>query len=366
MPIDPCQGVIAAIRTARGERIAREFIDLETPRFEPQSAVYPDPYALKREPRGLRRGDPPGDPAAEESAARRPDRADGGPAPRARSEIPIDPVRLLADGLALGPRRLCATAHRVRTSTRSSRRSRRSASMAKTLIFLLGELPYLTGLYERGRRELTPDDNLSVDGVKEMVLAARDRLKETLPKVAARVTPHLLSVYFRYVRNLAPDGPSPDARPVYAGRRRPADGRRRLRPGDRGDGPRVPVCRGGRRLRGHADRDGDRPGRGPRLGPGADGQPAAGAVAGVAELRAAAEAAGAGQAELEAAVEPLRDVLLAPRGRQDRELPPARPRPGPRDPRRRPRPLGEVHVERDGRPRHPRDPAELAHAATST
>ncbi len=74
---------------------------------------------------------------------------------------------------------------------------------AKTLIFLLGELPFLTGLYERGRRELTPDDNLSVDGIKEMVLAARDRLTEKLPKVAKRVTPQLLSVYFRYVRNLA-------------------------------------------------------------------------------------------------------------------------------------------------------------------
>src|SRR5437763_3261205 len=33
VPIDPCQGVIAAIRTAIGERIAREFVDMETPRF---------------------------------------------------------------------------------------------------------------------------------------------------------------------------------------------------------------------------------------------------------------------------------------------------------------------------------------------
>src|SRR6185437_10290408 len=73
----------------------------------------------------------------------------------------------------------------------------------KTLIFALGELPFLTGLYERGRRELTPDDNLSVDGVKEMVLAARDRVKEKLPRVAQRVTPQLLSIYFRYVRNLS-------------------------------------------------------------------------------------------------------------------------------------------------------------------
>ena len=41
-------------------------------------------------------------------------------------------------------------------------------------------------------RELTPDDNLSVDGVKEMVLRARDVLSDRLPKVAARVTRSLV------------------------------------------------------------------------------------------------------------------------------------------------------------------------------
>src|SRR5271165_3989942 len=48
VPIDPCQGVIAALRTARGERIARAFIDMETPWFEPVTGAFPDPYALKR------------------------------------------------------------------------------------------------------------------------------------------------------------------------------------------------------------------------------------------------------------------------------------------------------------------------------
>jgi hypothetical protein len=47
------------------------------------------------------------------------------------------------------------------------------------------------------------DDNLSVDGVKEMVLDARERLKQTHPKIAQRLTPQLLSIYFRYVRNLS-------------------------------------------------------------------------------------------------------------------------------------------------------------------
>jgi hypothetical protein len=74
---------------------------------------------------------------------------------------------------------------------------------ARTLIFMLGELPFLTGLYERAVRELEPDENLSIDGVKEMVIEARDRLRDTLPRVAERITPQLLSIYFRYVRNLS-------------------------------------------------------------------------------------------------------------------------------------------------------------------
>src|SRR5438046_7465566 len=48
VPIDPCQGVIAALRLARGERLPRAFIDLETPAFEAQHGVFPDPYALKK------------------------------------------------------------------------------------------------------------------------------------------------------------------------------------------------------------------------------------------------------------------------------------------------------------------------------
>ena len=48
VPIDPCQPVIAALRWALEERVAREFIDRETAHFEAYSAVLPDPYAVKR------------------------------------------------------------------------------------------------------------------------------------------------------------------------------------------------------------------------------------------------------------------------------------------------------------------------------
>ncbi len=202
VPIDPCQGVIAGIRTAIGERIPRVFIDLETTSFEAQHAVFPDPYALKRVK----------------------------PEAFAAAVLPAIPVPLPGQHA----NRIAWMAAQLRYLEKRYRSILFVCSLLdwpwirqayfdppkpfepddfepaiqtygvepKTLTFLLGELPFVTALYERGRRELTDDDNLSVDGVKEMLLAARERLKKTLPKVAQRITPQLLSVYFRYVRNL--------------------------------------------------------------------------------------------------------------------------------------------------------------------
>ena len=204
VPIDPCQGVIAGIRTALGERIRREFIDLETPKFVAQTAGFPDPYALKRvSPEGFAAAVLPAIP-------------------------PPEPDSQHADRIVWMAQRLRELEGRYKAIlfvcslldwpwvrdayTRQLELDEPSPFFApiqtfgvdpRTLLFLLGELPFLTGLYERGRIELEPDENLSVDGVKEMVLHARDRLKAKLPKVAQRVTPQLLGVYFRYVRNLS-------------------------------------------------------------------------------------------------------------------------------------------------------------------
>lgn len=206
VPIDPCQGVIAAIRTAIGERIPRAFIDLETPRFEGGAATFPDPYALKRvRPEAfaaaLLPAIPP--PAPGQHADRiawmaaRLRELEG----RCRSILFVCSILDWPWVRDAYRRRLpCPEPEPIFTTVQTC------PVDPRTLIFFLGELPFVTALYERGRRELTADDNLSVDGVKEMVLVARDRLKEKLPRVAKRVTPQLLSVYFRYVRNLALTG----------------------------------------------------------------------------------------------------------------------------------------------------------------
>ncbi len=203
VPIDPCQGVIAGLRTAMGERIAREFVDLETPRFERISAIYPDPYALKRvSPAGFAAAVLPSIP--EPTPGQHADRI-AHMAARLRDLESKYKSILFLPSLLDWPW--------VRDAYRRGLEGpdvepfyapiQTFGVDPKTLIFMLGELPFLTGLYERGRSELTPDDNLSVDGIKEMVLQARDRMKGKLERVAKRITPQLLSVYFRYVRNLA-------------------------------------------------------------------------------------------------------------------------------------------------------------------
>jgi hypothetical protein len=203
VPIDPCQGVIAALRTARGERMARAFIDLETPRFEPVTGTFPDPYALKRVPperfaAAVLAAVPPPDPGQNTERI-------AWMAARLRELEVRHRSILLVCSILDWPWIRDAYERRLEPPEPTSFFAPIATYRVDpgTLIFMLGELPYITGLYERGRRELTADDNLSVDGVKEMVLDARERLRQRHPKFAERVTPQLLSVLFRYIRNLS-------------------------------------------------------------------------------------------------------------------------------------------------------------------
>ena len=204
VPIDPCQGVIAGLRVALGERIARAFIDIETPRFEARQGVFPDPYALKRvSPEGFAAALLPAIPPPEANSQHA-DRIVGMAARLRELEAKHRSI-LFVCSLLDWPWVRDAYQRRLEPNDAVTFYSpvQTFGVDPQTLLFVLGELPFLTALYERGRRELTPDDNLSVDGVKEMVLEARDRLRARQPEIARRITPHLLSVYFRYVRNLS-------------------------------------------------------------------------------------------------------------------------------------------------------------------
>jgi hypothetical protein len=203
VPIDPCQGVIAALRFALGEHIPRAFIDLETPHFEPNVGVFPDPYALKRvSPEGFAAAVLPAipPPAPGQHAARI-----AWMARRLRRLERRHRSILFVCNLLDWPwvRQAYLQRQEVEEPEDFFSPVQTFGVDPRTLVFLLGELPFITALYERAARELEPDDNMSIDGVKEMVIEARDRLAGTLPRVAQRITPQLLSIYFRYVRNLS-------------------------------------------------------------------------------------------------------------------------------------------------------------------
>jgi hypothetical protein len=202
VPVDPCQGVIAAIRIAIGEQIPRAFIDQETAEFEPLGAVLPDPYALKRVP--SERFAAAVLPAVPRPARRQQSARCVAMAGRLRTLESRHRSILLVASIMDWPW--------IREAYHESSPAEEDDDVEPTqilsvdpatLVFFLGELPFVTGQYEQARANLDDDENLSIDGVKALLLAARDGYRRDLKSRARSVTPKLMSVYFQYVRNLS-------------------------------------------------------------------------------------------------------------------------------------------------------------------
>jgi hypothetical protein len=204
VPIDPCQPVIAALRWALEERVTREFIDLETRPFVPYSAPLPDAYALKRTslekfaaailptlPR------PPAGSQAEQRIRHM--------AARLRRLAARHRSVLCVCSLLDWPwlREAYVERHADEAVPAEVAETETFQADPQTLLFLLGELPYITGLYEQARVQLDDDANLSLDGVKQLLLAARDAYQADFKGRARRITPLLLRQLLKYVRNLS-------------------------------------------------------------------------------------------------------------------------------------------------------------------
>lgn len=203
VPIDPCQSVIAALRFALSERIPRAFIDLETNRFDAATAVLPDPYALKKVS------------LAQFATAVLPTLQ---PPAAGQQENRIRHMALRLHQLEQKYQRIlfvCSVldwpwireAYQEQFASQAPEEFPEEVSTYQvapaTLTFMLGELPYITGLYEQARVHLDEDQNLSIDGVRQLLIAARQAYSKEFKQRGRKITPHLLSQCLKYVRNLS-------------------------------------------------------------------------------------------------------------------------------------------------------------------
>ncbi len=202
VPIDPCQGVIAAIRTAMGDHIPRRFIDLETSSYRPHARALPDAYALKTLP-------------IEKFAAAVVPHIGPSDDPQWRNRIDfmawqlkqlsVDFEKILFVPSLLDWPWIRQAFHNrdLKCPENELVEKTRTYQINKdTLYFALGELPFITGLYENARRELENDDNVSIDGVKELLIEGREAYEDDYKSRARKITPKLLSQCLKYIRNL--------------------------------------------------------------------------------------------------------------------------------------------------------------------
>ncbi|GIX04413.1 MAG: hypothetical protein KatS3mg114_0282 [Planctomycetaceae bacterium] len=202
VPIEPCQGVIAALRFALEEHIPRFFLDCETGEYTAVERSYPDPYALKRVS------------LEQFAAAILPALA---PHPTGRQAERMRHIAWRLRQLERQYRRLALVCSFqewlwIRTAYYEDPQpadddvvqpAELYAVQPHTALFMLWELPFIAGLYERARLELEADDNLSIDGVKQLLQASREAHQRRHGDSHQLPSLKSLQMYLQYVRNLA-------------------------------------------------------------------------------------------------------------------------------------------------------------------
>lgn len=222
VPIDPCQGVIAAIRLAIGERKPIVWIDSESDQIETHSPIFADCYAIRHTT--LERfcaAMLPAIPPLQVGLA------DGGLIER------IDTMSDRILEMRTKYRRIAALCPleswpwlretiRKKSSPASGGIAVEQAHQnganessqepdfyepelyridPRSYLFMLGELPFITGLVERARQDFEDDDQIVAQGLKELFVTARSSYRQELGNRARQITPLLISQCLKYVRN---------------------------------------------------------------------------------------------------------------------------------------------------------------------
>jgi hypothetical protein len=180
------------LRTALGDHLPVRFIDLETSAYRSHSRTLPDAYALKRlsiqrfAAAVLPNLQPPDDPQWRKRISAM--------AWKLR-QLSVDFQRILFVTSVLDWPWIRQAFHDRDLQPpidEPIEPAEQFQLKSNSLYFLMGELPFITDLYETARSELGDDANLSIDGVKELLISARENYQADYKNRARKITPHLL------------------------------------------------------------------------------------------------------------------------------------------------------------------------------
>ena len=203
VPVDPTQPVIMGLRIALQEGIRREFIDLSVNSFEPRRVDFPDTFALRGLSMELFN-------TALLPYLKRPE-AGGQHDQRARwmayqlhrLEVEHKNIVFICSILDWPWIREAYKERRDYDPPESVEGFPHLYGVEKnTLFFALTEFPYITYLYERNRKELRSDKDVILDGVKEILLRARELFLKKKRVRYHNLSTQSFQIFLQYVRNL--------------------------------------------------------------------------------------------------------------------------------------------------------------------
>ncbi len=204
VPVDPCQPVISAIREAIAADIPRAYVDLAVDAYEHDTSNYPDPYALKtvsleKFDAALIPGLPQPVPGSQRSS-------------RIRwmahqlhlLELDYDNILFVCSVLDWPWIRDAYTERQSPPEEKGPVWPTEIYYVAENcLFFVMGELPFISHLYEHRRAEMLPDETLGIDGIKSLVLESRSEWIRRHDLASHWLTPQTLSLMLKYIRNLS-------------------------------------------------------------------------------------------------------------------------------------------------------------------
>ena len=203
VPIDPCQPLIMGLRIASQEGIPRKYIDYSCDNYEPRKINFPDSYALRYM-------------SYEKFCAtlllsiKRP-KADTLHDKRARwmayqlhqLEMDFNNITVICSILDWPWIKEAYKDRKPYDKIFSSFNNPKIYGVEKeTLFFALAEFPYITYLNEVYRQQIKSDKEVVVDGIKEILIKARDIFTKKHKLRFHNLTSQSFQIYLQYVRNL--------------------------------------------------------------------------------------------------------------------------------------------------------------------